>query len=45
MNGGVMWKIDMFNVGFDVRRVFGTSLEDGFDVDYYQYAILLGFGW
>ena len=45
VNGGVMWKFDIFNVGFDVRRVFGTSLENDFDVDYYQYTVLLGFGW
>ncbi|VAX15028.1 hypothetical protein MNBD_NITROSPINAE01-1652 [hydrothermal vent metagenome] len=45
VNGGVMWKMEMFNVGFDIRKLFGTSLKNGFDVDYYQYSLLLGFGW
>lgn len=45
VNGGVMWKIKRFNIGFDIRKLFGTSLRDDFDVDYYQYSLLLGFGW
>ncbi len=45
VNGGVMWKFGTFNAGFDIRKLFGTNLKNDFDVDYYQYSLLLGFGW
>ena len=47
--GGVFWRIGRrFNIGGDVRVLFGSDLEDdGFerDADYFQLGLLLGWGW
>ncbi len=56
-HGGVFWRLgSAFNIGFDGRYVFGTHVEDESEVfnvilkadgdaDYYQVALLLGWGW
>jgi len=48
-HGGVYWRIgSRFNIGVDVRALFGSDLEDSGvegDADYFQAGLLLGWGW
>ena len=47
IHGGILFDLNQsFSLGFDIRQMFATSLDLGFDADanYRQYALTVGFG-